>query len=134
MPEAHVNVVEETSSYGGYGMGSYGASRFDLRDPFANTYSTPGWQRAQKNRGASGDASMGGYGNFSGPKSGQRLIEGELVAKSVIGGASSFANGERVFHQKFGYGHIASIDGNKLTIDFDKAGRKRVLDSFVERH
>jgi len=63
-----------------------------------------------------------------------RLIEGELVAKSVIGGTSVYATGERVFHQKFGYGRIAAVDGNKLTIDFEKAGQKRVLDSFVERH
>jgi ATP-dependent DNA helicase UvrD/PcrA len=38
-----------------------------------------------------------------------------------------------VFHQKFGYGQVAEVDGNKLTIDFDKAGRKRVVDSFVAR-
>jgi DNA helicase-2/ATP-dependent DNA helicase PcrA len=59
-------------------------------------------------------------------------IEGELVAKSVIGGTSAYAVGERIFHVKFGYGAIAAIDGNKLTIDFEKAGRKRVLESFVE--
>jgi ATP-dependent DNA helicase UvrD/PcrA len=38
-----------------------------------------------------------------------------------------------VFHQKFGYGRIAQVDGNKLTVDFDKAGQKKVVDSFVER-
>ena len=45
----------------------------------------------------------------------------------------SYALGERVFHEKFGYGAVAEVDGNKLTIDFDKAGRKRVVDSFVAR-
>ena len=54
------------------------------------------------------------------------------MAKST-GAASSYGVGERVFHQKFGYGRVAAIEGNKLTIDFDKAGQKRVLDSFVER-
>jgi DNA helicase-2/ATP-dependent DNA helicase PcrA len=39
--------------------------------------------------------------------------------------------GMRVFHQKFGYGTIAEIEGNKLEIDFEQAGRKRVMDSFV---
>jgi DNA helicase-2/ATP-dependent DNA helicase PcrA len=39
--------------------------------------------------------------------------------------------GMRVFHQKFGYGVIAEIEGNKLEIDFEQAGRKRVMDSFV---
>jgi DNA helicase-2/ATP-dependent DNA helicase PcrA len=59
-------------------------------------------------------------------------IEGELIAKST-GTASAFAVGERVFHQKFGNGNVVAVDGNKLTIHFDKAGEKRVVDSFVER-
>jgi ATP-dependent DNA helicase UvrD/PcrA len=59
-------------------------------------------------------------------------IEGELVAKST-GTTSAFTLGDRVFHQKFGNGNITAIDGNKLTIAFDKAGQKRVVDSFVER-
>jgi DNA helicase-2/ATP-dependent DNA helicase PcrA len=59
-------------------------------------------------------------------------IEGELIAKST-GTASSFSVGERVFHQKFGNGNVTAVDGNKLTIAFDKAGEKRVVDSFVER-
>jgi DNA helicase-2/ATP-dependent DNA helicase PcrA len=59
-------------------------------------------------------------------------IEGELIAKST-GTASSFSVGERVFHQKFGNGNVTAVDGNKLTIHFDKAGEKRVVGSFVER-
>jgi len=54
------------------------------------------------------------------------------VAKSVATEPSRFKVGDRVFHLKFGNGNIASIDGNKLTIDFDKAGQKRVLEGFVE--
>ncbi|TGV63083.1 ATP-dependent DNA helicase, partial [Mesorhizobium sp. M00.F.Ca.ET.158.01.1.1] len=60
-----------------------------------------------------------------------RTIDGELVAKSVSDTPSAFSVGDRVFHQKFGNGNIAAIEGNKLTIDFDKAGQKRVLDGFV---
>ncbi len=59
-------------------------------------------------------------------------IEGELVAKST-GAISAFTLGDRVFHQKFGNGNVTAIDGNKLTIQFDRAGEKRVVDSFVER-
>ena len=59
-------------------------------------------------------------------------IEGELVAKST-GTVSAFSAGDRVFHQKFGNGNVVAVDGNKLTIAFDKAGEKRVVDSFVER-
>jgi DNA helicase-2/ATP-dependent DNA helicase PcrA len=69
------------------------------------------------------------------PRTAPRLpltIEGELVAKST-GTTSAFTLGDRVFHQKFGNGNITAIDGNKLTILFDRAGQKRVVDSFVER-
>jgi len=153
LPADHVDVVEPTNNYGGYGVrgmgGSYGASRFDQAEPFQNTYATPGWQRAQKNRRESEDFADGagqpwGRGTYPGGSSrsgrfsraaragGPLEIEGELVAKST-GPASQYRLGERVFHQKFGYGEIASIEGNKLTVDFDKAGQKRVLDSFVER-
>ena len=53
----------------------------------------------------------------------------------VARGADSetYAKGERVFHEKFGYGVVSAVEGNKLTIDFDKAGEKRVIDSFVAR-
>jgi DNA helicase-2/ATP-dependent DNA helicase PcrA len=59
------------------------------------------------------------------------LIEGELVAKST-GAESGFSVGGRVFHTKFGPGAVVAVDGNKLTVEFDKAGRKMVLDSFLE--
>ncbi|MCX5497116.1 UvrD-helicase domain-containing protein [Kaistia dalseonensis] len=127
LPEKHVDVVEQTSNYGGYnvgGVGNYGASRFDRADPFQNTYSTPGWQRAQANRAA---------GAKPAAKSNTRLIEGELIAKST-GSKSDYAIGERVFHQKFGYGHIEDIEGNKLTVAFEKAGTKKVVDSFVSKN
>ena len=51
----------------------------------------------------------------------------------MVSEASAYALGERVFHQKFGYGRISAIEGNKLTIDFEKAGQKRVVDSFVAK-
>jgi DNA helicase-2/ATP-dependent DNA helicase PcrA len=157
LPEDHVEVADESASYGGYGMASgssfgrrnpYGASRFDEEpSSFSNTYATPGWQRAQANRTQATDMNWGtrsghaverigygevdsGYGAGRGSVKG-RTIEGELVAKSVSDAPSAFAIGDRVFHQKFGNGNIASIDGNKLTIDFDKAGQKKVLDGFV---
>ena len=44
-----------------------------------------------------------------------------------------FARGDRVFHDKFGYGKIINIDGHKLDIAFEKSGQKRVMDSFVEK-
>ncbi|MGE3305270.1 MAG: ATP-dependent helicase, partial [Rhizobiaceae bacterium] len=141
----------------------YGASRFDTvgtpsggfaarKDQsggaFSNTYSTPGWARAQANRTAATDQNWGtrsghaverigygevdsGYGAGRGSVKG-RTIEGELVAKSVSDTPSPFSVGDRVFHQKFGNGNVSAIEGNKLTIDFDRAGQKKVLDGFVK--
>jgi len=70
--------------------------------------------------------------SFRPRKTAPLTIEGELVAKST-GTVSPFSVGDRVFHQKFGNGNITAIDGNKLTIQFDRAGEKRVVDSYVER-
>jgi DNA helicase-2/ATP-dependent DNA helicase PcrA len=124
LPEANVEVIERQSPYGGSaGVGRsnpYGHSRFD--EPaagFASGYTTPGWQRAKERRGREGPTKTRP----------PITLDGELVAASA--GVSSYAQGERVFHEKFGYGEVAEVDGNKLTIDFDKAGRKRVVDSFV---
>ncbi|MDQ0320892.1 DNA helicase-2/ATP-dependent DNA helicase PcrA [Pararhizobium capsulatum DSM 1112] len=140
LPVTHVDVAETEQSYGGYNRGGYGQSRFDKQEPFANSYSTPGWKRAQANRTDATRDNWGtrsgvsieriGYGE-SGPKA--RTIDGELVAKSTVDTPSKFNLGDRVFHIKFGNGNIAGIEGNKLTIDFDRAGQKRVLDGFVER-
>ena len=128
-----MEVSEQQSAYGGYGSGraggKYGASRFDNVDTFDSSYSSPGWNRA-KNRSGADDNN---WGSRSGHKAsgGGKTIEGQLIASSINEG-SNFSVGDRVFHMKFGNGNIASIDGNKLTIDFDKAGQKRVLESFVE--
>lgn len=140
LPITHVEVAEVEQSYGGYGRGGYGQSRFDKAEPFANSYSTPGWKRAQANKTDATRDNWGsrsghaveriGYGE-SGPKT--RTIDGELVAKSTSAEPSKFMVGDRVFHIKFGNGNVAEIEGNKLTIEFDRAGQKRVLDGFVER-
>lgn len=60
------------------------------------------------------------------------LIEGESYEVAPREEASAFQLGDRIFHQKFGYGTVEDIDGAKLEIEFEKAGRKKVLDSFVQ--
>jgi DNA helicase II / ATP-dependent DNA helicase PcrA len=154
LPEPHVEVTEPQGGFGGFGgYGGYGASRFDAAASFGSNYSTPGWQRAQakKSGGFSesgsrygmdedeefpsplrGTAKEGGSSRSTTPRRVPLTIEGELVAKST-GTVSAFSLGDRVFHQKFGNGNVIAIDGNKLTIQFDRAGEKRVVDSFVER-
>jgi DNA helicase-2/ATP-dependent DNA helicase PcrA len=152
LPEAHVEVTEAKGGFGNYGA-NYGASRFDTMQSFGSNYTTPGWQRAQarKARGGAFEEDQSDFGDdqdaaSAPPRPGARkgkpdqratprriplTIEGELVAKST--GSSPFTPGDRVFHQKFGNGNVTHIDGNKLTIQFDRAGEKRVVDSFVER-
>uniref|UniRef100_UPI003593F133 hypothetical protein n=1 Tax=Blastomonas sp. TaxID=1909299 RepID=UPI003593F133 len=62
----------------------------------------------------------------------QRVAEARSSAISLgNAGRSDVSVGTRVFHQKFGYGLVAEKEGNKLEIDFESAGRKRVIDSFV---
>ncbi len=143
LPEPHVEVVEPrgpfSGAYRGFGSAPYGASRFSgaAGPTFKSSYQTPGWQRAQNQVHRASDAAIGG-----GPAAGKRrakgkagrpplMIEGELVAKSTALD-SPFKCGDRVFHEKFGYGQVTLVDGNKLTVAFDKAGQKRVVDSFVE--
>ena len=138
LPEANVEVLQAPTSYS---QGGYGASRFDRMESFGSSYNTPGWQRAQESRArgtgnGSGFGDDGGFGRGGafGPGNrhrGPMLIEGELTAKSTA--ASTYDEGARVFHVKFGPGSVAGVDGNKLTVDFDKAGRKMVLDSFVQK-
>jgi DNA helicase II / ATP-dependent DNA helicase PcrA len=122
LPIAHVEVAETQGFHG-----SYGQSRFDTAENLfaSGFYETPGWQRAQRNR-------LPGSTPTS-PRAREPItIDGTLVAASTVEGAG-LSVGMRVFHQKFGYGRITQVDGNKLTVDFDKAGQKKVVDSFVER-
>jgi DNA helicase-2/ATP-dependent DNA helicase PcrA len=152
LPASNVEITESKGGSGWGGSGGYGPSRFDNVESFGSSYSTPGWQRAQANRargqgGRNGQAD--GFNESQSPFSGSRdtssrggghsrnnrapmTIEGELIAKST-GTTSEFSLDDRVFHLKFGYGQVVKIDGNKLTIAFEKAGEKKVVDSFVER-
>ena len=149
LPADNVEITESKGGGGWGGSSGYGPSRFDNVESFGSTYTTPGWQRAQAQRakgfggGGNGGQAGGGFNEDRSPFSamssgglrGKRaplVIEGELVAKST-GTESDFTLGDRVFHQKFGYGAVTRIDGNKLTIAFEKAGEKKVVDSFVER-
>jgi DNA helicase-2/ATP-dependent DNA helicase PcrA len=116
LPADHVQVVDEARSGGAYG--AYAQSRFANIDQYGSHYETPGWRRAQTRSAESA------------PLRAPQTIEGEILARSTAPG--KFAPGARIFHQKFGPGLVAGVDGAKLTIDFDKAGRKLVLDSFVE--
>jgi len=124
LPVEAVEASSETGYYGGGpGMAQPMTSRWDDDASFGRGYASPGWRRAQERGYAGGHAGR------------TQVIEGEgrLVATSDSSAGSDYRRGDRVFHQKFGYGKVAAVEGNKLTVDFDKAGAKKVLDGFVER-
>jgi DNA helicase-2/ATP-dependent DNA helicase PcrA len=122
LPKEHID--EETTMTGGESL--WRAQFSERGDPFAhlaaaqsNRASTrgPGWQRA----------SGGGFNAQP-----QRVIEARASAVSLGNqGRTDLSLGQRVFHGKFGYGTIVAQEGNKLEIDFEQAGMKKVLDSFV---
>ena len=115
LPEAHVEVLTPPGLYGG----GYGAaaphSTLHEQAAEANVYNSPGWRRLQERSQAR-------------PVSQPREAKNTVIDMSAV---SSFAVGERVFHQKFGYGTIESIEGDKLEIAFEKAGAKKVVAKFV---
>ncbi len=114
LPMDHVEVAENSQD----GSGLAAQSRF-ANDFSGSSYNSPGWQRAQANKQ-----------NYAGRSS---TINGRAESSPSTLSDSDYARGERIFHQKFGYGRIQGIEGNKLTVVFEKAGTKKVLDSYVEK-
>ena len=123
MPEDHVE--QETTLSGGASL--WRAQWSENSDPFAHvardaaargSHRGPGWQRASTRE-------------FDPVP--RRLPEpGRSAASFAAKPRRDVSLGARVFHDKFGYGTVAAQEGNKLEIDFETAGRKRVIDSFVK--
>ena len=68
------------------------------------------------------------------PKVQKRQVASQTHDRKVMSESGTvFQRGDRVFHDKFGYGKIINIDGHKLDIAFEKSGKKRVMDSFIEK-
>ena len=115
MPEDHVEVLTPPGLYGG----GYGAampqSTLHEAAAEANVYNSPGWRRLQA-------------------RSGQRSVSQPKESRNVtidMNAVSAFTMGERVFHQKFGYGEVIGIEGDKLEVAFEKAGTKKVVSRFL---
>ena len=114
MPPAHVDVLTPPGLYGGYGAQATASNIVDdaVR---ADGYNSPGWKRLQA-------------------RLGQRGLSQPSEAKNTIidlDAISAYQIGERVFHQKFGYGAVTGIEGDKLDIAFEKSGAKKVVARFV---
>ena len=123
LPDEHVE--SETTMSGGASL--WRANWTETEDPFAHVSSQrpdrstargPGWQRALAS----------GYETTP-----RRLAEpGKSAASFAAKPRTDISIGARVFHDKFGYGFVTDQEGNKLEIEFEKSGTKRVLDSFVK--
>ncbi|WP_370073235.1 hypothetical protein [Novosphingobium sp. THN1] len=123
LPAEHIE--EETTLSGGASM--WRANWSEREDPFAHVAQAnasraasrgPGWQRAAAQ-------------TFN--PAPRRIAEPTRSAASFAAKPrGDITVGARVFHEKFGYGTVAEQEGNKLEIDFESAGRKRVIDSFVK--
>ena len=129
LPKPHIE--EETTMTGGESL--WRAQWSERSDPFAHVARPsrgPGWQRA-----ANSPSPLRGRGVGEGGRSDPYARPPLEVKASAVSlgnqGRTDLSLGQRVFHGKFGYGTIAAIEGNKLEIDFEQAGRKKVLDSFV---
>ncbi len=129
LPASHVDVMTPPGLYGGnYGAASgrgeggmaaipgvMKGSVLEERAASASAYNSPGWRRMQSRAGQRGMRTPSEVKGI--------VIDADAIAR--------FAIGDRVFHQKFGYGAVTEIEGDKLTVDFEKAGVKKVVASFV---
>ncbi|MEN8889061.1 MAG: UvrD-helicase domain-containing protein [Celeribacter marinus] len=130
LPQDHVDILTPPGLYGGgYGAAQSGgfsseasgagmSAAFETRVEKADVYNSPGWKRLQERSQRSGAAT-----NVRSGKGGHMTID----AKAAL----VFTVGDRVFHQKFGYGQVLEIEGDKLAIDFDHSGEKKLVASFV---
>ena len=118
LPEDHVSVLTPPGLYGG-GFGAAAPGRDDggieARAAAADAYNSPGWKRMQ---------TRGAQPGLRQPAESRNIV---IDAEAV----SAFTPGDRIFHQKFGYGIVMGIEGDKLDIEFDKAGSKKVVARFV---
>ncbi|OLS49305.1 ATP-dependent helicase [Rhodovulum sulfidophilum] len=121
LPPSHVDVLTPPGLYGGgYGAAAPQAavSGIEARASRADVYNSPGWQRLQSRNAGRAPATPS-----RGARGGGVVIDAEALPV--------FELGARVFHQKFGYGTVTGIEGDKLDIAFDKAGAKKVVARFV---
>lgn len=119
IPEEHKRLESDQGLYGA-AYQAWGGSSFGGFDSWGETRSSPGMARARARRAS---------GTLGSPP----VIEGEArVIESMPRRDSRYHPGTRVFHQKFGYGTVSLVEGERLTIAFDQGGEKKVVASFVK--
>ncbi|WP_417520253.1 ATP-dependent helicase [Minwuia sp.] len=120
LPEDGIEVRAETGLYGAQ-AGAYGGGLNQAQGGFV--YDAP-WIAATQRLKERGYRA-GGYTRG-------KTIDGTATRVEALESPNRFETGQRVFHQKFGYGAIEAIDGNHLVIAFEKAGSKKVVAAFVD--
>ncbi len=115
LPHENVEAASETgySSLPGGDTGFQGSME-DLGE--RSSYKSPGWKRLKENAGR----------YDSGP-----VIDGKATLVANETSTSSFKIGQRVHHDKFGYGQVLGANGTKLQVAFEKGGLKKVISTFV---
>ena len=113
IPEQHVDVMTPQAVGSGFGSARSGggSASFDDRVSDADVYNSPGWKRLQSRQ--------------------NRAPAAKPVTLNIKA-TTSFITGDRVFHIKFGYGEVMEIEGDKLLVEFDHAGAKKLVASFVK--
>ncbi|MDJ1008045.1 MAG: UvrD-helicase domain-containing protein [Paracoccaceae bacterium] len=118
LPPENVDVLTAPGLYGGgmgaAGMSALGSSDLTDRAARADVYNSPGWKRLQARQGH----------GLSQPRESRNVV-------IDLDAVSTFTEGDRVFHDKFGYGEVIGVEGDKLDIEFDKAGSKKVVAKFI---
>ncbi len=118
LPAAHVDVLTPPGLYGG-GFGAAASvgfgSALEERVTKADVYNSPGWRRLQDRQTTR---------TMAQPREAKGLV---IDAEAL----SAYGIGDRVFHQKFGYGRVTGIEGDKLDVSFEHAGDKKIVARFV---
>jgi DNA helicase-2/ATP-dependent DNA helicase PcrA len=132
LPQDHLVVETATGLYGGAGGFGGGMAESQAWEPAQRAaYWGPTWTSRGRDTGPGNNFGRGNYGR-GGRTRGGLVIEGRATEVKVHKTKVAHAVGARVFHQKFGYGIVRAVDADRLEIEFDKAGTKTVIDSFVE--
>ena len=127
LPQEHVEIASQAGLYGGPNRGTqprhdHAPSDIDIVAPARG----PARGRAFKSDGQP----FPGIRKVSKPPRPRTITsQAKRIAKPKV---SRFKPGMRIFHDKFGYGTVTGVEGDKLTIDFEHTGEKKVIDSFVK--
>ncbi len=121
LPEEHVDVLpsHDAAVFGAAVVPDwqFGKTGFGQDTVTGSGINSPGWKRANARRNQ------------------VRSVPGRLPVSGgrqpSLGDVARFSVGDRVFHQKFGYGRALAIDHDKVRVQFEKSSEKTIAASFL---